>query len=560
MRVEIVTTAERLAALEPDWTELLRKADASILSSHRFLSAWWRAFGGVDELRVLAAYLGEELVALWPLYLRAARTSALGARTLTPIGDLRAMERTVVASPGSAGPAVASMLVRLLELRDWDFLDAPREDDQIMEALARVALQAGNDVQIETAPDRAVVELPPLGTPAWDELVRAKRPLRGVAGAAYAPAELDVAHAIDELHRLLRREWAERDQASPAIDPASAAFLKDVLPEMTRAKRARIGLVALAGVGAIAADVVVVDGDRHAQVLRGTDPEHAPAGATEQLCWSSLELAAKSGARRFELADDDSSLRTTRIVSERLQLWNGTAVGRVHRGVASLRGKRTLSSSKPRNAIGRVLDRIGPDTAQKLVARLGNYKTFHLYRGELFTREVDHSASLRLSIVDLAAYEAMAPADQTALVTRLELSAGYTMEKWRRGDLAVVASVDGRPAGIAWCARAPVFVPDIGHKVQPLRGECYIHDVFVHPDDRGRKIAPAMLEHLALHLRGRDVYRAWALIERTNSPSVRAFERAAYVAVADVIYVDMGIGSHLFVRPPDPEARAFLGV
>ena len=69
-----------------------------------------------------------------------------------------------------------------------------------------------------------------------------------------------------------------------------------------------------------------------------------------------------------------------------------------------------------------------------------------------------------------------------------------------------------------------------------------------------------MLEHLARYLRSRDVYRAWALIERTNGASVRAFERAAYVAVADVVYVHMGIGSHLFVRPPDPEARALLGL
>ena len=117
-----------------------------------------------------------------------------------------------------------------------------------------------------------------------------------------------------------------------------------------------------------------------------------------------------------------------------------------------------------------------------------------------------------------------------------------------------------RSAGIAWCARAPVFVPDIGRQVRPAQGECYIHEVFVHPEDRGRKIAPAMLDHLARYLRARDVYRAWALIERANVASVRAFERADYVAVADVVYVQLAVGSHLFVRPPDPEARALLGL
>ncbi len=69
-----------------------------------------------------------------------------------------------------------------------------------------------------------------------------------------------------------------------------------------------------------------------------------------------------------------------------------------------------------------------------------------------------------------------------------------------------------------------------------------------------------MLEHLARDLRGRDVYRAWALIERSNTPSTRAFEKATYASVADVIFARMGMASKLLVRPPDPEARAFLGL
>ena len=69
-----------------------------------------------------------------------------------------------------------------------------------------------------------------------------------------------------------------------------------------------------------------------------------------------------------------------------------------------------------------------------------------------------------------------------------------------------------------------------------------------------------MLDFLARELRRRDVYRAWALIERSNTASTRAFEKAAYASVADVIYARMGLASRLMVRPPDPEARAFLGL
>jgi ribosomal protein S18 acetylase RimI-like enzyme len=195
-----------------------------------------------------------------------------------------------------------------------------------------------------------------------------------------------------------------------------------------------------------------------------------------------------------------------------------------------------------------------------LVARLGASRTLHLYRGELFVREAELDATLSLMVLDMAAFDALPEAARDALVTRLELPIGYTREKWRRGDLAVVASIGDRAAGIAWCARKPVFVPDIGRMIQPTQGECYIHEVFVHPEERGKKIAPAMLDHLARYLRARDLYRAWALIERTNVASLRAFERADYVAVADVICVQLAVGTHIFVRPPDPEARALLGL
>jgi ribosomal protein S18 acetylase RimI-like enzyme len=519
----------------------------------------------VDELRVLCAWLGDELVAVWPLRLRAARTAAFGARTLTPLGDVRPLERSLVCAPGAEALAAGAMLSRLLELRDWDFFEAPRESDAVLEGLMRVSDQAGFSIELTELGERTVAVLPPFATPSWDEFARARKPTRGVVGAAFAPAELDVAHAVDELHRLLRREWAERDQASPVLDPGLIAFLKEVLPAMTPRKRARVSLVALAGLGAISADVVIVDGERHVQLLRGTDPSHAPAGASEQLSWESMALAAQQGAKAFEFADDDSPLGTLRVAARRMQIWNGTAVGRLFYGVNALRrrGKALASATRPtKSTLGRMLDAFAearPESARKIVERLGN-KTLHLYRGELFAREIEGASELDLTVLDLAGFEAMVAAEREALVARLELPTSYTREKWRRGDLAVVASLEGRSAGIAWCARSPVFVPDIGREIRPTQGECYIYEVFVHPDERGKKIAPAMLDHLARYLRARDVYRAWALIERTNSASVRAFERADYVAVADVVYVQMGLGAHLFVRPPDPEARALLGL
>jgi hypothetical protein len=69
-----------------------------------------------------------------------------------------------------------------------------------------------------------------------------------------------------------------------------------------------------------------------------------------------------------------------------------------------------------------------------------------------------------------------------------------------------------------------------------------------------------MLEFLAGELRQRDVYRSWALIGSDNLASIRAFEKAAYTPLADIIYARMGSVDRIIVRPPDPEAKLLLGL
>jgi ribosomal protein S18 acetylase RimI-like enzyme len=339
----------------------------------------------------------------------------------------------------------------------------------------------------------------------------------------------------------------------------------------------------LEGTGAIAADLVVHDGDRAVQLLRGTDPEHAPAGGAEQLCFGSLAAAVRAGARRFAFADEDSPWMSGRSRVRRLRVWNSTAAGRLHRGVAALTGavrameigvRRGVRPARGTARSGQSwrtlvqLRRRTPDVVQRAVARVATYAPLHLYRGELFAREISNSEEIELILFTRADFDSLSEPDRDALLRRLDLQESYCRQKWERGDMTVLATVVAspgtpwvcRPAGILWCARTRVYVPDIGREVCPASGEAYIHDVYVHPDLRGQKVAPAMLEFLARELRARDVYRAWALIERTNVASTRAFEKAAYASVADVVFARMGLASRLIVRPPDPEARNFLGL
>ena len=92
-------------------------------------------------------------------------------------------------------------------------------------------------------------------------------------------------------------------------------------------------------------------------------------------------------------------------------------------------------------------------------------------------------------------------------------------------------------------------MPELGRSLVLLTTEAYIHDVFVAASARGRAVAPSMLEFLARQLRERDTYRSWALIGSDNLASVRAFEKASYTSVCDVIHARMGGLDRVMVRP-----------
>jgi ribosomal protein S18 acetylase RimI-like enzyme/CelD/BcsL family acetyltransferase involved in cellulose biosynthesis len=571
MRCAILHSAEAFAAVGTRWDELARSGDAGLFLSHRWLSAWWRAFHGVDELWVVIVEDDAgELVAGWPLHLRAPRSGALRVAELRVVGDLGGADRSILCRSGREDEVAQVMVRTLRDARGWDVLDVPSTSRALGDAVQRAVAAADGRCDRSTVSGRPYLDLPaPHG---WDEFARTHRPPRAVAGAVYAPAEIDVLDGLEQLLRLLRKEWAAREAASPAADPQAVTFLTEMVPELHQRGILRLGLVGLDGAGAIAADLVVRDGDRAIQMLRGADPEHMPAGVSEQLTFGSIETAVQQGARRFEFADEDVPWKTGRGAIDRLRIWNATTAGRLHRGVAAITGAmkamepgpRTIGQRhRPPSGAWRAFDKLRtatPDVVQRAVARVATYSTLHLYRGELFTRNVRETGELVLSLFTRAQFEAMPEREREAFVTRLDLQEAYCRQKWDRGDTVVLAVASGRPAGILWCARTPVYVPDIGREVRPGAGECYIHDVYVHPDERGRQVAPAMLDFLARDLRRRDVYRAWALIERTNVASTRAFEKAAYASVADVVYARMGLASRLIVRPPDPEARAFLGL
>lgn len=577
MRCEIVRHADGLEGLAPAWATLWKSTRGRPATLHpAWALSWWRSFGGSSggagaydgELLAVAAWQGADLVGLAPLFVAPPRGGALRARELKLVGDqLVGVGQAILAAPGEEGRVRDVVAEALAGETSWDLLDltlAARPAGSRppglagpgdAEALALRFAAMGRAVERIEARGRPSLDL----APPWDRLMaQAHLPL-GDASLAPAWEPADLARGLDAIRRLLPVTPHGPEPARSSL----VAFLEAMLPPLVEAGAAEVGVLVRPEGQVAAAVVVVSDGERRVEVVRVGDDQRA----SDRLASLAVRHALDEGAARYEFSGDAPALGH-QTPGTRLRVFSRAAASVIERGYASImRRAASITDTtiarvrRPIETIRELAD-VGPGAVTRVVARVATFSRLHLYRGELFvwrgTPPAPKFATIRL--FGLADFDALAPEARQRFLERLDLVEGYCRQKWERGDLVVAAFHDADPVGILWCARGPVFVPDIGREVKPANGECYIHDVYVAPDVRGRAVAPAMLEFLARELRHRDVYRAWALIERSNTASTRAFEKASWASVADVIYARMGTTSRLLVRPPDPEARKFVGL
>src|SRR5690606_13142904 len=193
-------------------------------------------------------------------------------------------------------------------------------------------------------------------------------------------------------------------------------------------------------------------------------------------------------------------------------------------------------------------------------ASVAQYDRYGLYRGQLWTRGIEPPPGLELTSLTEAEFDTLDESRRADLLDHLQLDEETARRFWRRGDKAVLATLGQRPAGIAWTARGPVDVPELGRTLRMSKYDAYIHSVYVSPAARGRGVAPVMLEYVAKELRATDAYRSWALIDSHNQASIRAFQKASFTPVCDVIHAKMATVDRVVCRPPDPEALELLGL
>lgn len=560
-----LTLFAELEQIAQPWAELAR-ASGSLFRGPRWLLPWWQEYREVldAELRVEVAYEGDELIGVAPFYRREGRRApGLKLHEIRMLGDAgpRPPDLDLVVAPSyqeAFGSGLASRLDA--EKSAWDVLDLqPLEEPSRARAFMTNRLGAlGFSVESAEAGGGRRLALDTPGVEVAEVLGEEADPrIRH-----YTHDVASLRKGLAALRRLSRLEWADREETSPLADSEASRLLERVTLELGTDDLVRLARLDDSDNEAIAAALVIDDGNRAVVLATAIDPRQP--GAAVRLFEAEARAAVSRGLESLDVVTGAEEvplpgLPSSRRRALRLRIYGGSRSAALARTYGAVRRRVEAARDAPGSAAAGA--RAAWAKIRTAAESVVGYQRLHLYRGELWTRGIVPPKNLIISLFTEADFDALDDHERDILVESLELDVPYARAKWQRGALVILARLGSKPAGIAWSAGGDVLVPELGRTLDLLTTEAYIHDVFVAPQARGRAVAPSMLEFLSRELRARDVYRSWALIASDNVASVRAFEKAAYCPVADVIYHREKRGrppDKITVRPPDSEALRLL--
>jgi GNAT superfamily N-acetyltransferase len=566
--VSVVRDIAALRAIEGEWRALAGLGTGALFRGPDWLIPWWQAYHATlaAELHVVVGRAAEadgsgtsagELVCLAPLYRRTVKVALLDVRELRMIGDAgpRPPALDLLARPGwedRSGIAIARKLID--EAAAWDLID--------LEPLADPSRVRANLVQ-RISPLGYTVESSPSGGGATRiALAQAQHEASDASLIVTTGDDLPAMRkGLSTLRRLSRLEWAERDEPSPLADPEATGLLEQVAMELGKKGQVRLARLDDSLGEASAVALVVDDGDRAVVLAMAVDPQanrasarllHAEALAARARGCIALDVV--QGAVEYTLPPLPSSKQPVLAV----RVWGHSTTASVGRTLSSVTRRARRARETPSVAAAQA--RAAWTRIRTAAASVAQYDRYCLYRGQLWTRGIEPLSGLELIHFSEADYGKLDDAHRADLLEQLALDEATARTQWRRGDQAVLATLGVRPAGIAWAARGPIEAPELGRVLRMSKYDAYIHSVYVAPAARGRAVGPVMLEQLAKDLRATDAYRSWALIASDNQASLRAFQKASFTPVCDVIHAKMATVDRVVCRPPDPEAQELLGL
>ena len=568
--VTVVRELTALRAIESEWRSLATIGGGALFRGPDWLVPWWSAYHATlgGELHVLVGRATEadatgakvgDIVCIAPLYRRTVKVALLDTRELRMIGDAgpRPPALDLLARPGweeRAGTALAKKLID--ESSTWDLIELdPLSDPSRMRAyfVQRFAPAGFTVESAQSASGAHRIALAMAPTESTDA--------SGVV-ATFGDDLAQLRKGMGALRRLSRLEWAERDEHSPLADPEAMGLLEEVALELGKQGRVRLARLDDSQGQACAAALGFDDGDRAVVLAMAVDPDDGKKHSARLLHSESLAARARgmialdvtTGAGDYQMP----SLPVSKQPALAVRVWGHSTSASVGRTVSSVARRARRARETPVQAAAQA--RAAWTRIRSAAASVAQYDRYCLYRGQIWTRGIAPVPGLELRAFTEQDYDKLDEQQKADIQEQLAFDEVTARAQWKRGDQTVLATLGIRPAGIAWAARGPIEAPELGRTLRMSKYDAYIHSVYVAPAARGRAVAPVMLEQLAKELRATDAYRSWALISADNQASLRAFEKASFTAVCDVIHAKMATVDRVVCRPPDPEAQDLLGL
>ena len=293
--IRIIRRAEDLAALQPQWWQLWRRAAAAPFLSPAWLLPWWQVFHPGD-LRSIAILDDGRLIALAALYHDRGR--------LLPVGIALSDYLDVLADPADrrALPALAAAAHELTDWREWSLEELPP-------GAAALALPppagCGDGAQPQSvcpvlALPRAgcrLEEAIPAGKLRKVRMARHRADRQGGCDLECVGAE-GISGFLRELTRLHRARWQERGGSEVLRGDLVNEFLAAATPRVLAAGLARLFLLRLGGRCA-GAYYGLSDGQRAYAWLGGFDPQFSRESPGALLIARAIASAIEEGCGEF---------------------------------------------------------------------------------------------------------------------------------------------------------------------------------------------------------------------------------------------------------------------
>lgn len=331
--VEEVRDEASFAALEPEWSEAVEKANIRHpFLNHEWVRTWWDAFGAGHQLRILVVRAGAQVVGIAPLMRESAQMYGLPVRRIRFMQNDHTPRTDVIVTERPADVYRALWHALRTSADRWDVLQLSQlpRDSATRDALTSLAAAEGCTTGVWQSGDSPYLTL----TGTWDTYLNSlsskfRSNLRNRMARLTRLGELSlevlddaasIRGACDDAWRLEASGWKRDAGTAIASDPAVHRFYTDLVERASRRGWLRLLFLTVGG-RRIATSYGAIFKDRLFLFKTGYDPEYATGAPFKVLTYLAIRHAYEQGLTEVDFLGDAEPWKLEWTSTSRGQDW-----------------------------------------------------------------------------------------------------------------------------------------------------------------------------------------------------------------------------------------------